>query len=94
MSGGFKWLQIPGELYMVIADEEGKILAHVIQAPKNPARAYVGERLLGAYITNEQARMAVEAEMSEARRYDYSKAGKPVDPVLPMDERAWMEEPQ
>lgn len=94
MSGGFKWLEIPGGMFMVIADEDGKILAHVSQAPKNPAHAFVGERRLGIYISNESARLAVEAEMADVRRYALNNSGKPtvLPPPLPMDERAWLED--
>lgn len=94
MSGGFKWLEIPGGMYMVVANEEGKILAHVHQAPKCPAIAFVGDRRIGWYVSNESARLAVEAEMSDVRRYQLNasmNAGKPVEP-LPMDERAWIED--
>lgn len=92
MSGGFKWLEIPGGMYQVVADELGKILAHVYQPPKSPAYAFVGERKLGNFISNESARLAVETEMADVRRYALSNAGKPMDAPLPMDERAWIEE--
>lgn len=93
MSGGFKWLEIPGDMYMVIADDDGKIIAYVMQPPKNPASAYIGDRFLGRYVTNEAARLAVEAEMSEVRRHAVSNSGKAMPAPLPMDERAWLEEP-
>ena len=94
MSGGFKWLAIPGGMYMVIADDDGKILAHVMQPPKNPASAWIGERFIGRYVSNESARLAVEAEMTDVRRYAMNNAGKAFTPPLPLplDERAWIED--
>lgn len=90
MSGGFKWLKC-GD-WEVVIDEEGLILAYVVigfeTQPKRAVSAFIKSAKVGDYINADFARAAVEQIMSDKRRMVQFDAGK----VLPMDERAWLEE--
>lgn len=91
MSGGFKWIKC-GD-WEVIIDEEGLILAHVVVGfetqPKRAVSVFIKNAFVGHYLNADFGRAAVEEIMSDKHRAATYDAGK----ILPMDERAWLEEP-
>lgn len=91
MSGGFKWIEC-GD-WQVVIDEEGLVLAYVVvgfaNQPKRSVAAFIKMTKIGDYLNADFARAAIEQIMSDKRRVTQFDAAKP---LLPMDERAWMED--
>jgi len=67
MSDEFKWQAVGA--HQVIADErDGRILAYIVYSDRQPIAAFLDDRHIGSYLTEQQARNAVENRIRWVRK--------------------------